>query len=202
MPYARLRGVRLRADFILFFQSKTKFGKDAGIRYRAKIKSFQVGQRKKIHPTPPWAGHSKNLYAWFTLDEVQRLPNPIPTSEKGYPTYFRVTTRLAFEEAKTIEELSLIREPERRLYHELQRAGFTVQVRENTKRRTPTYNIEDLKLTFRIALEGSAPVHVRFDLQKGAFFSGGKRLFSFEDLMFEAEKCVEKIQVLLELPNG
>ena len=43
---------------------------------------------------------------WFTLDDVQRLPNPILASEKGYPTYFRVTTRLAFEEAKTIEELS------------------------------------------------------------------------------------------------
>jgi hypothetical protein len=195
MPYTRLRGVRLRADFILFFQSKTKFGKDAGIQYWTKVKSFQVGQRTEIRPTPPWPGQSKKTYAWFTLDEVQHLPNPIPPSEKGYPTYFRVTTRLAFEEAKTLEELSLIREPERRLYHELQRAGFTVQVREDTKRRTPTYNIEDLKLIFRISLEGAAPVHVRFDLQKGAFFSGGKRWFSFEDLMFEAERCVERIDL-------
>jgi hypothetical protein len=196
MPYTRLRGVRLRAAFILFFQSKTKFGKDAGIQYWAKVKSFQVGQRTKIRPTPPWPKHSKNLYAWFTLDEVQRLPNPIPTSEKGYPTYFRVTTRLAFEEAKTIEELSLIREPERRLYHELQRAGFTVQVREDTKRRSSTYNIEDLKLIFRISQGKDSTVNVRFDLQKGAFFSGGKRLFSFEDLMFEAEKCTKYIKEL------
>lgn len=198
IPYTRLRGVRLRADFLLFFQSKTRFGKNAGIRYRAKVKSFQVGQRTEIHPAPPWSGHSNNLYVWFTLDEVQRLPNPIPASEKGYPTYFRVTTRLAFEEANTIEELSLIREPERRLYHELQRAGFTVQVREDTKKKTPTYNIEDLKLIFRISQGNETPVYVRFDQQKGVFFSGGKKLFNFEDLMFEAEKCVEKIQDLLK----
>jgi hypothetical protein len=196
MPYVRLRGARLRADFVLFFQSKTKFGVDAGIRLWAKIRSFQVGAREEISPVPTWLGSSDDLYAWFRLGEVQRLSKPLTPPEKGYPAYFRITTRLALEEAKTIEELSLIREPERRFYHELLRAGFYVQVREDIKTKRPTYDISDLTIIFRISLESRGNVRVYFDPKQAAFLSGTQRLFGFEDLMFDAGRCINIVREL------
>lgn len=196
MPYVRIRGARLRADFVLLFQSKTKFGVDAGIHLWAKIRSFQVGPRAEISPVPTWPGRSDDLYAWFRLGEVQRLSKPLTPPEKGHPAYFRITTRLALEEAKTIEELSLIREPERRFYHELLRAGFYVQVREDIKTKRPTYDISDLTIIFRISLESRGTVRVYFDPKQAAFLSGTQRLFGFEDLMFDAGRCINIVREL------
>jgi hypothetical protein len=199
MPYTRLRGVRLRADFILLFQSKSKFGPDAGIQHWANIKSFQVGQRTDIYPKPPWPGSKDGLYAWFKLDDIQTLSNPFPPPEIGYPAYFRATTRLAFEEAKSIEELSLIREPESRLYNELIRAGFDVQVREDPSNKRTTYDILDLRLILRVSKRQKGPIKVHFDPQKSNYIYLGESLFNFEDLMYSTENCLSRIENILYL---
>lgn len=196
MPYTRLRGARLRADFILLFQSKRKFGTNAGIQYWGKVKSFQVTPRSEISPTPTWPTRREGLYAWFKLDNVQKLPRPFPPAEKGYPAYFRVTTKLAFETASSIEELSLIREPERRLFQELIRAGFDVQVREDIEKQKVTYDIADLRLVFRVSKENRNRTQIRFDPKTSAFWCAGNKVFKFEDLMFSAEQCVETIENL------
>jgi len=197
MPYTRLRGARLRADFLLFFQSKRKFGENAGIQFWAKVKSFQVGQRTDIRPAPPWQGHKDDLYAWFKVNKIQRLSKPIPPSDKGYPAYFRVTTRLAFEEAESMEELSLIREPERRLYHELKRSGFDVQVREDSRQKSPTYDISKLRLILRIYNEKRWHINLTFDPQTSDYLFEAKQLFNFEDLMYSTELCLEKIDNIM-----
>ena len=192
MPYTRFRGARLRADFILLFQSKTKFGTDAGVRYWGKIKSFHVTPRSEIRPEPAWPTSREGLYAWFKLDDVKKLPRPFASAEKGYPAYFRVTTMLALETANSIEELSLIREPERRLYHELIRAGFDVQVREDTQSQKVTYDIADLRLFFRVYKKNK--IQIGFDPKTSVYWSEGEPIFSFKDLMFSAEQCITKIE--------
>ena len=194
MPYTRLRGARLRADFILLFQSKRKFGTNAGIQYWGKVKSFHVTPRSEIRPTPIWPTRREGLYAWFKLDKVQKLPRPFPPAEKGHPAYFRVTTNLAFKTAKSIEELSLIREPERRLFYELIRAGFNIQVREDIEKQKVTYDIADLRIVFRVSKENKNRIQIRFDPKTSAFWSAGNKIFKFEDLMFSAEQCVETIE--------
>jgi uncharacterized protein len=196
MPYTKLRGARLKADFILLFQSKRKFGTDAGIQYWGKVKSFQITPRPEISPAPTWPTRKEGLYAWFKLDNVQKLPRPFPPAEKGHPAYFRVTTKLAFKTAKSIEELSLIREPERRLFHELIRAGLDVEIREDIDKQKITYDIADLRLVFRVSKENKNRIHIRFDPKTSAFWAAGNKIFKFEDLMFSAEQCVETIENL------
>lgn len=194
MPYTRFRGARLRADFILLFQSKAKFGKQAGVNYQAKVKSFHVGNRDEIPSRPPWPGHKEGLYAWFKLGKVEMLSRPLPPTDKGYPAYFRVTTRLALEQANSIEELSLIREPERRLYQELRRAGFDVKVREHSRSQTPTYDISDLRLILSVYSVQNCCAKLTFDPKHSAFLSEGEKLFSFEDLMCAPDECLEKMK--------
>ena len=194
MPYTRFRGARLRADFILLFQSKAKFGKQAGVNYQAKVKSFHVGNRDEMPSRPPWPGRKEGLYAWFKLGKVEMLSRPLPPTDKGYPAYFRVTTRLALEQANSIEELSLIREPERRLYQELRRAGFDVKVREHSRSQTPTYDISDLRLILSVYSVRNYCAKLTFDPKHSAFLSEGKKLFSFEDLMCSPDECLKKMK--------
>ena len=193
IPHTKFRGARLRADFILLFQSKTKFGKDAGVRYWAKVKSFHVTTRSEIDPEPTWPTRRTGLYAWFKLDNVQKLPKPFPPDEKGYPAYFRVTTRLALEKAQSTEELSLIREPERRLFNELMRVGFDVKVREDIEKQKITYDIADLRLVFKVSKENGNRIQIRFDPKTSNFWAEGTKIFNFEDLMFSAEQCIKEI---------
>jgi len=103
IPYTRLQGARLRADFVLFFQSKSKFGKLAGVQYQAKVSSFHVGYRDEMPSQPPWSASKNELYAWFKLGKVEKIPRPLPPSGKGHSAYFRITTRLAFEQADLLK---------------------------------------------------------------------------------------------------
>jgi hypothetical protein len=194
MPYAELQGVRLRADFIVFFQSKTQFGKEAGVRHWAPVRNFKVGERSQIKPQPPGIGRSQGLYAWFELGTLCEREAVLPPNESGHPQYFRVTTRLAFEEARTLDELSLVREPERRLYRELVAAGLRVQLREDRPSGQPAYDIADLRLRFDVFDANEQKVRIRFDPAKGAFFGGNQEWFRFEDLMFDAERCIQRVR--------
>ncbi len=54
-PYDKHRkwGLRLRADFILFLLSESKFPGQSGVAYQADIQSVHFGARDEITPTPP-----------------------------------------------------------------------------------------------------------------------------------------------------
>ncbi|MBI5818664.1 MAG: DUF2357 domain-containing protein [Verrucomicrobia bacterium] len=194
MPYAELQGVRLRADFIVFFQSKKAFGKESGIHYWAPVKNFRVGMRNQIKPAPPGPGRHGGLYAWFELRKAQTLERPIPANPSGHPQFFRVTTRLALDEARTMEELSLVREPERRLYRELLAAGYKVAIKE-VRAGKPTYDIADLNLSFEIYGQKKRMIRIRFDSRRSAFISEGQESFRFDDLMFDPAACLGRLRL-------
>jgi hypothetical protein len=110
------------------------------------------------------------------------------------PQYFRVTTRLAFEEAQTLDELGLVREPERRLYRELVAAGLRVELREDRPSRQPAYDIADLHLRFDVFGANGQKVQIRFDPAKGAFLGENQEWFRFEELIFKAERCMQRVR--------
>jgi hypothetical protein len=194
LPYRELQGVRLRADFLVFFQSKKKFAAQAGVRYWAEVKNFHVTPRTAIKPVPPWEGRSDGLYAWFELGPVMECKTGLPPNETGHPQLFRVTTRLAFEEARTMDELSLVREPERRLYRELLAAGLKVKVREDRRSKQPVYDIGDLRLHIVAYDQPGCEAGIRFNPATGTYLVEGEKLFTFEGLMFEAVRCMECVR--------
>lgn len=90
--------------------------------------------------------------------------------------------------------MSLVREPERRLYRELIAAGLRIQLREDRQSGQPAYDIADLRLRFDVFDANEQKVRIRFDPAKGAFFGENLEWFRFEDLMFEAERCMQRVR--------
>ena len=68
-----------------------------------------------------------------------------------------------------------------------------VQLREDRPSGKTTYDIADLRLRFEVSDENDQKVRIRFDTAKGAFFGENKEWFRFEDLMFDAERCMQRV---------
>ncbi len=194
-PYDKHRkwGLRLRADFVLFLLSESKFPGQSGVAYEAGIKSVHFGDRQEITPAPPpslrGSGES-DRYVWFTLSPPQALTKPLGYT--GQPPRFAFTTRLAFKEASNVPELLLIREPERRFYRECRLAEFEVAVFDDSSGGEQVFDIGQLRLRFSVTKPGGPAVNIRFDPWT-ARFSGGGVDFAWSELMFRPEGCLKKL---------
>jgi hypothetical protein len=194
-PYDKHRkwGLRLRADFILFLLSESKFPGQSGVAYQAEIKSVHFGNRQEITPPPPASQRGSgetDRYVWFALTKTQPLPKAL--TYIGQPTRFAFTTRLAFKEASNVAELLLIREPERRFYHECRLAGLDVAVYDESRGGEQVFDIEQLQLRFSATKPGGPAVNVRFDPWT-ARFSGSGFEFAWSELMFRPKDCIVKV---------
>jgi hypothetical protein len=195
-PYDQHRkwGLRLRADFIVFLLSESKFPGKAGIAYQADIRSVHFGERKNIDPSPPPSERTaaeSDQYLWFTL-APRNAVEPV-LRYTGHPPRFAFTTRLAFREASNLAELLLIREPERRFYRECRLAGFDVAVYDESIGSGQVFDIGQLRLRFSVS-KGVGPVlSVRFDPWT-AEFKGSGFSFTWSELMFCAADCLALIR--------
>ena len=192
-PYTRHRrwGLRLRADFILFILSETSFPGQSGVAFEAEIASLHFGDRTEIIPTPPASSRGADdldHYVWFKLREVKPV-SPIRKYVKPMPK-FAFTTRLALNESINVSELLLIREPERRFYRECRNRGFDVAVHDESIGSEQVFDVAQLRLRFTISVAGRKTLQVRFD-PRTARFSGPNCSFSWTELMFRPETCLE-----------
>ena len=192
-PYDKHRkwGLRLRADFILFLMSESKFPGQSGVAYQAEIKSVHFGGRQEIIPPPPASQRGSgdtDRYVWFALKHTQPLPQALTYT--GQPPCFAFTTRLAFKEASNVAELLLIREPERRFYRECQLAGFDVAVYDESSGGEQVFDVGQLRLRFSVTKQGGSAINVRFDPWT-ARFSGHGVDFTWSELMFRPEVCLK-----------
>jgi hypothetical protein len=195
-PYDRHRkwGLRLRAAFMLFLLSESKFPNQGGVAYQAEIQSVHFGERRQIDPPPPPSqrGSADNShYIWFTL--VQPKPVSPTLIYTGQPPHFAFTTRLAFAEASNVAELLLIREPERRFYQECRLAGLEVKAYDDLRGTDQVFDIGQLRLRFAVSNKGGPPVIVRFDPSTARFICRG-RGFSWSELMFDPNSCLGLIR--------
>ena len=194
-PYDKHRkwGLRLRADFILFLLSETKYPGQSGVTYQAEIKSVYFGDRQEIVPPPPSSRRGSgetDRYVWFALTNTQPLPQVL--TYNGQPPRFAFTTRLAFKEASNVAELLLIREPERRFYRECRLAGFDVAVYDESSGGEQVFDVGQLRLRFSVTKQGGSAINMRFDPWT-ARFSGHRSEFTWSELMFRPEVCLAKL---------
>jgi hypothetical protein len=195
-PYDKHRkwGLRLRADFILFLLSESKFPGQSGVAYQAEIRSVHFGDRQEITPPPPASQRSSGetgRYVWFALQRAEPVSPAL--SYTGQPPRFAFTTRLAFKEASNVAELLLIREPERRFYRECRLAGFDVAVYDESSGGEQVFDVGQLRLRFSVTRKGGPPVNVRFDPWTGRFSGFGVE-FTWSELMFTPEFCLARIR--------
>ena len=194
-PYDKHRkwGLRLRADFILFLLSESKFPGQSGVAYQAEIQSVHFGVREEITPTPPpsqRASTGSDNYVWFTVGNPRAISPVLPYA--GAPPRFAFTTRLAFNEASNVSELLLIREPERRFYQECRNAGFQVAVYDESSGSDQVFDIGQLRLRFSVSKDEAPAVQIRFDPWT-ARFSGPDWGFTWTELMFRPEECLKHL---------
>ena len=196
-PYRQHRkwGLRLRADFILFLLSESKFAGESGVAYEAPIRSIHFGQRSEIQPPPPASSRgssSADPYIWFRLGKCFPV-EPRLTYEGHMPLRFAFTTRLAREEARDVSELLLIREPERRFYLECRNAGLNLRVHDETPGGYQVYDVGSLRLRFTVIQKDATRVEVRFD-PSSATFKGPGWEFTWTELMFRPDDCIGKLR--------
>jgi len=135
--------------------SESKFPGQSGVAYQAEIKSVHFGGRQEIIPPPPASQRGSgdtDRYVWFALKHTQPLPQALTYT--GQPPCFAFTTRLAFKEASNVDELLLIREPERRFYRECQLAGFDVAVYDESSGGEQVFDVGQLRLRFSVTKQG------------------------------------------------
>ena len=194
-PYDKHRkwGLRLRADFILFLLSDSRFPGQSGVAYQAEIRSVHFGERGEIAPAPPvsrrGAGDT-DRYIWFTLGE--RQPVSPALTYTGQPPRFAFTTRLAFRQAQNVAELLLIREPEYRFYRECRLAGLDVAVYDESRGDDQVFDISQLNLRFVVSQKDGSKTNVRFN-PATARFTSGETMFTWSELMFRPENCLARI---------
>ena len=194
-PYDKHRkwGLRLRADFVLFLLSESKFPGQSGVAYQAEIKSVHFGDRQEITPPPPASqrgSSGSDRYVWFALKKAEPVTPAL--AYISHPPRFAFTTRLAFKEASNVAELLLIREPERRFYRECRLAGFDVAVYDESCGEEQVFDVGQLQLRFSVSKPGVPALNVRFDPWT-ARFSGSGFEFAWSELMFRPEDCLARV---------
>lgn len=158
-------------------------------------KSVHFGERREIDPKPPASSRGasdEKHYVWFRMEKPKPVV-PLRKYVKPMPS-FAFTTRLAFNEAENVAELLLIREPERRFYRECRDAGFEVAVHDESISSEQVFDVGQLRLRFTVVQEGRDTVQVRFEPWT-ATFKGPGWSFTWTQLMFRPEECLEKVGV-------
>ncbi|MFZ5898147.1 MAG: DUF2357 domain-containing protein [Bacillota bacterium] len=115
---------RLDIKWLAFFEPAGLTGRGYGaVRYSARVLGIQVLKRREINT--PWASHSDpdQLYLLFHIDQPETLSHPIWNTDR-HRVSFRWATRYSLEHARTMSELYLETEAERRLWEELKNAGI------------------------------------------------------------------------------
>ena len=195
MPYGS-RQLRLRADFIVLLISESKSVGAHGAVFHAKVRSVNFSKRGEIQPPPP--GDSSGVkaedpYIWFETEAWHQIDPALQYN--GHPPYFGFTTRLAFERAKDVADLLLVREPERRLVDELRNTGATVRVFDKSQTGASAFDLRSLRVRISARWNDSiGPKDIIFNPQTAQFsWSGGQA--TWDDLMFDPTAVITRIRV-------
>lgn len=105
IPIAALSKLRLEIKYLAFYQAKSTFGEDGGIRYYGKIKSCKEYLRKECIEIKSRSGTEKNKYLRIELEEIKETTKIEPIQ---YGTrLISYTTMYLLQKAENTHELKL-----------------------------------------------------------------------------------------------
>lgn len=111
IPAKRLSNVRLGVEYIAFYQPKSSFGEDGGIRYLAKIKEITKYKREECVELHPREGTQEELYLRFNLGEIEEISHISPiqsgTQLVSYTTLYLLTNAENMHELKLRSNLEI-----------------------------------------------------------------------------------------------
>ena len=114
IPKSSLSKVKLGVEYLAFYQPQSKFGKDSGICYYAKIKDSYTYERGSCIELECDNDKEKSIYIRFDLEEFEPI-SKISTVEYGVRNVM-YTTLYLLKNATTIHELSINNRKEIEVY--------------------------------------------------------------------------------------
>lgn len=102
------------------YQTKNKFGIDAGIRYYGEVLRTAIVRRKNIKEIPLTHANAEELYYRFVIRRWDILERVIEPKEHGFPCDY--TNMFLLQHSENIPELLIESEEKYRFYAELKRS--------------------------------------------------------------------------------
>ncbi len=143
IPASQIKESALPIHYVAIYQSREKFGKDAGIMWYGKVTKTIQCQRRDIREIPK---DSSELYYRFEIMEWKKLNRTIAIKEIGPRDDRKYTTLFLLEHSTEFPELSIRNEDEYRLYMEMKRALNNTEINDENAEIGFVYN--NFLLTF------------------------------------------------------
>lgn len=120
IPVKQIPDERLPIHYVALYQTKNKFGIDAGIRYYGEVLRTAIVRRKNIKEIPLTHANAEELYYRFVIRRWDMLERVIEPKEHGFPCDY--TNMFLLQHSENIPELLIESEEKYRFYAELKRS--------------------------------------------------------------------------------
>ncbi|WP_419293762.1 hypothetical protein [Clostridium diolis] len=146
IPKNKVNLARNNIKYIALYQSKTKFGDDAGILWYGKIKNIDIIKRSELHELPK---ADESLYYKFEIEEWYKLQNKIEISNQSIRNFI-YTTLYLLHNSKKVAQLFIKTKDEFRLFMELNRRYSEISIETDNsiddESKIKAFNIDDVKI--------------------------------------------------------
>lgn len=120
IPVKQVTDDRLPIHYVALYQTKNKFGADAGIRYYGEVLGTTIVRRKDIREVPLTHANGDEPYYRFSVRKWDVLDKIIEPKEHGFPCDY--TNMFLLKHSEYIPELLIESEEKYRFYSELKRS--------------------------------------------------------------------------------
>ena len=120
IPVKQVTDDRLPIHYIALYQTKNKFGADAGIRYYGEVLRTTIVRRKNIKEVPLTHANGDELYYRFAVRKWEKIDQTIKPKEHGFPCDY--TNLFLLQHSEYVPELLIESEEKYRFYSELKRS--------------------------------------------------------------------------------
>jgi len=163
IPAAKVKENDLPVRYVAIYQSKEKFGTEAGIQYYGEVTKCIPLRRGEITEVKARTGTENDLYYRFEIKEWKRLTRPIVPKEMGFVKH--MTNLFLLEHSAEIPELWIRSEEEYRLYTELKRAVNDTAI--NDEDNNLGFNFGQFMITFddgKISASKGKHIFAQYDI--------------------------------------
>lgn len=120
IPVKQVTDDRLPIHYVALYQTKNKFGTDAGIRYYGEVLRTTIVRRKNIKEVPLTHANGEEPYYRFAIRKWETLDKTIEPKEQGFPCDY--TNMFLLQHSEFVPELLIESEEKYRFYNELKRS--------------------------------------------------------------------------------
>ncbi|TES94424.1 MAG: DUF559 domain-containing protein [Candidatus Cloacimonadota bacterium] len=137
IPVKSAPEIATRVKYLAFYQPRIFGDERYAVNYYAKVKKVEILKRIDLLPDEPNHIRAKDDYYKFSIDDIKKLPHPIP-SERWRRIVFIPTTFSRLMTAKEINELYYTSPIEEKLYEVIKKEKIPAErqlfVKEGNKR--------------------------------------------------------------------